>query len=111
MTDKKHLIPIIRKVLPKMIAEDIVGVQPITGIAGSLFSMKTILTSGWSEWEKTFIWWPKRSIFGKLIFGLANKSERHIYDHEVVAERTKTELKYASNKELFVLRLKGYDDS
>jgi Major capsid protein Gp23 len=37
---KKILIPMIRKTLPSMIANDIVGIQPMTGPSGSIFSMK-----------------------------------------------------------------------
>lgn len=37
---RKILIPTIRKILPGMIAADIVGIQPMTGPSGSIFSMK-----------------------------------------------------------------------
>lgn len=35
------IIPMIRKTLPSMIANDIVGVQPITGPTGSIFTMRS----------------------------------------------------------------------
>ena len=36
----KVLLPIIRKVLPNLIAADIVGVQPMSGATGQLFTLK-----------------------------------------------------------------------
>ena len=36
----KVLLPIIRKVLPNVIAADLVGVQPMSGPAGQLFTLK-----------------------------------------------------------------------
>ena len=37
---RKILIPMIRKVIPGMIASEIVGVQPMTGPSGLVYSMK-----------------------------------------------------------------------
>lgn len=34
------LIPIIRKLMPSILAQDIVGVQPMTSATGNVFSMK-----------------------------------------------------------------------
>ena len=34
------IIPMVRKMIPSMIANDIIGVQPISGPAGSIFTMR-----------------------------------------------------------------------
>ena len=34
------MLPLIRKVVPSLIAQDIVGVQPMTGPTGSVFNVK-----------------------------------------------------------------------
>jgi hypothetical protein len=41
MTDPKFLIPMIRKTMPSLIAQQIVGVQPMVGAGGSIFNMKS----------------------------------------------------------------------
>lgn len=40
--DLKILIPMIRKVLPELVARDIVGVQPMQDSAGDIFKYKTV---------------------------------------------------------------------
>ena len=39
-TAQKVLLPLIRRVMPDIIANDILGVQPMTGPAGAIFGMK-----------------------------------------------------------------------
>lgn len=41
-TAQKILMPIIRKVYPNMIAQQILGVQPMTGPTGSIFTLNVI---------------------------------------------------------------------
>jgi len=41
MTMSKILIPTIRRVTPETLAQDIIGVQPMTGPAGSVYTMRT----------------------------------------------------------------------
>lgn len=38
---RKQMIPVIRKIMPNVLAQDIVGVQPMTGPAGSVFTVKS----------------------------------------------------------------------
>ena len=38
MNDPKILIPMLRKTMPALLAQDIVGVQPMTGVGKSIFS-------------------------------------------------------------------------
>lgn len=40
-TLNKVILPIIRRVMPTIIANDIIGVQPMTGPVGEIFSLKT----------------------------------------------------------------------
>ena len=39
--NKSVLIPIIRKIMPEIIAQDIVGVQPMTNNTGAIFNIKS----------------------------------------------------------------------
>lgn len=41
---QKILMPLIRRVLPSLIASDIMGVQPMTGPTGNIFKLKTRYT-------------------------------------------------------------------
>jgi len=95
--------------MPKLIAQAIVDVQPMTQGTRDIFNMRTIVKSNWSEWSKKFSFWPRRSITGKLIIGpistaWRNVRLRHSDSDEVEESR---EYKWISNKELFTARLKG----
>ena len=106
----KILIPLIRKQLPSIIAKQIVGVQPMTGSMNNIFKLK--VNHSVEAWRKRFIFWPKKSIYGKMIFGLVNKRgawremppnpDHGLSDLERVVE-------YATNKEVFKLKLAGSD--
>lgn len=37
---RKILIPMIRRIIPEVLAKDIVGVQPMTGPVGEIFALK-----------------------------------------------------------------------
>ena len=56
---EKILIPMIRRCMPSMIAADIVGVQPMTGSAGLVFSLRERYTM--SRWER-FVAYMKKII-------------------------------------------------
>jgi hypothetical protein len=51
----KELLPLIRKVVPGLIAQDIVGVQPMQAPVGKVFTMKSkymtynVLKDGWDK--------------------------------------------------------------
>ena len=108
--DRKVLIPIIRKMLPSIIAADIVGVQPMQGSTGSIFKMKVkdeTLINPWSEWRKTTSLLPRKSISGKWIFGRINKRGRNIWPDNVMHGRATRKREFATNKELFASILKG----
>lgn len=45
-TFRNVIIPMIRRTLPSMIANDIVGVQPMTGPTGMIFSMRSRYGTG-----------------------------------------------------------------
>lgn len=56
INDLKISIPQLRKIMPSLIASDIVGVQPMTGPSGSIFSMNSryftaILIDKIGEWD------------------------------------------------------------
>lgn len=107
-TNTKILIPVVRKLYPSMLANEITSVQPMQGTVGNIFKLKVNYQS--EAWKKTFIFWPKVSIYGKMIFGLANirsvwremppNPNHGLSDLECVVE-------YATNKEMFTLKLKG----
>lgn len=47
VNDPKILIPMIRQLMPAVIAQDIVGVQPMTGNVGAIMSMSNRPTTPW----------------------------------------------------------------
>lgn len=103
----------IRKHFPKMMAEQIVGVQPMTAPTSNIFSLKTKYAA--ESWKKRFLLWPQKSIYGKMIFGLVN--ERGVWKdmHESLSGqgyKTHTErvVEYATRKELFKAKLEGRDE-
>ena len=61
----------IRKHFPTMLAEQIVGVQPMTASTANIFNLKTKYAA--ESWKKKIIWMPKKSIYGKTVFGLVNE--------------------------------------
>ncbi len=106
--DKKVLIPVIRKMLPSLIAQELAGVQPMQGSTGSIFKLniKDSLINPWSDWRKTISLWPRKSINGKWIFGHINIRGRNVWDGPVHG-KAKRKQEFATNKELFASRLKG----
>jgi hypothetical protein len=49
----KIIIPMIRRVYPELLTEEIVGVQPMSGPVGLAFAMNYVYT------EKKLPWWKK----------------------------------------------------
>ena len=94
----------IRKIYPKMIAEQIVGVQPMSAQTSDLFSLNVL--NPWSNWRKTTSIWPRRSINGKIIFGRINKRSRQVWDGPMHGKANRLR-EFATNKELFASILKG----
>ena len=45
MTNPKILIPLIRQVMPQVVAQQIIGVQPMTSSSGSIFSQRMRFSS------------------------------------------------------------------
>lgn len=85
-----------------MLAEQIVGVQSMTATQREIFN----IINPWSEWRRTTSLWPRRSIGGKWIFGCINKRGKPNWnDHYGTRRLRKRE--FATNKELFKLKLKG----
>lgn len=72
----------------------------------------TVQYSGWCEWERTFVFIPKRDVNKKLIFGRAWKRERYgsvmgKLDKEtnISLVYTITDTAYAKEKEVFIRKL------
>lgn len=61
----KVLLPMIRKIMPKLIAEDIVGVQPMTG--------HTTIQTGMTQ-DIEFPYWVELPYSPGMIFNLKNPS-------------------------------------
>jgi hypothetical protein len=59
MTDPKIMIPIIRKAVPSLVAQQIVGVQPMPS--------SSIFGPYYGDWEKFFAWTPVK-IKGKYVW-------------------------------------------
>ena len=116
--DPKKMIPIIRKTLPNVIAEELASIQPMQGSTGSIFSLNVKdQTNPWGEWRKTTSFWPRKSVNGKWIFGFINKRGRWDYSTEAISggnypngQRTRIR-EFATNKELFERRLRGDDET
>jgi len=107
--DKKVIIPIIRKIYPKMIASDLVKVQPMHS---NIFNLETKYAA--EKWRKKFLLWPQKSINGKTVFGLINergvwKDVKEALSGQGYKTHTERVIEYATNKELFELKLKGED--
>ena len=109
----KVIIPMIRKIYPRMMAQQILGVQPMTAPMGNIFKLKTKYAA--ESWRKKIIWMPKRSIYGKTVFGLVN--ERGVWKEckatgtdDNYTTWTERVLEYATNKELFKAKLEGRDE-
>ena len=59
MTMSKILIPTIRRVTPETLAQDIIGVQPMTGPAGSVYTMRTRygdIKRTWKDYLESLKW-------------------------------------------------------
>jgi len=109
----KVLIPMIRKIYPSMIAKQIMGVQPMQHSTSNIFKLKTKYAA--ESWRKKFIFWPKKSIYGKMIFGLVNergvwKDVKEVISGGNYTTHTERVIEYARNKELFKAKLEGRDE-
>ena len=102
----KIMIPLIRKAIPKLMAEEIVGVQPMTAPPAEIFTVKTNILNPWTKWRKTTSFWPRKSINGKWVFGFINKRGRTVWEGAMHG-KGKRKREFASNKELFAWKLKG----
>jgi len=110
--NSKILIPIVRKLYPNMIADMITKVQPMQGKTGSIFSLniEDSIINPWSEWRRTTSLWPRESITGKWIVGRINKRGRNVWGGGGMQGKATRKRQFATNKELFALKLKGNSD-
>jgi len=108
--DEKTQTKIVAKALDKLV-EDLVSVQPMTASVGQVFRMKTTYRMSWGEWCRKIIILPRRSIYGKLVVGIINRSSRDEFDVPFGAAAghpvPKRFHRYASDKELFLAKLEG----
>ena len=100
--------------MPSIIANKIVGVQPMTGATGNIFKLnindKTDTET--ESWRKKFLFWPKKSIYGKMIAGRVNERGRWQWSQEVISGEGYTThqvriVEYATSKEVFKETLAG----
>jgi len=96
-----------------MIANDLVNVQPMTGAAGEMLTIKP--NSLVEPWKKKFIMLPKKSIYDRIIFGRVNMRGRWISIRESISggnyeTHQMRIVEYATNKELFKAKLEGRDE-
>ena len=100
----KKLIKLIRKKLPEDMAKAIVGVQPMQGV-GEIFGLGKVEKTNWCEWKTCFTWLPKKSIYGKIVWG------RVQYRHEMNAWNKVPlaggEKQWATKKEVFKSKQRG----
>lgn len=98
--------------MPSIIASQITGVQPMQGKTGSIFTLKVRNETETESWRKKFIFWPKKSIYGKMIVGRVNERGRWHGQREVISgEGYVTHqvriVEYATDKEIFKETLAG----
>lgn len=95
----------IRKLLPAIMAKNILGVQPMTG-TGAIFNIEP-----WSDWRRTISIWPRKSVTGKIIFGWINKRSTMIAKPVKRGKPWRVQhiriREYMTNKELFKAKLEG----
>ena len=114
----KTLIPIIRKIMPTQLAQDIVSVQPMTAPVGGIFTMSATYkaTTPW-EYLENWNWsdrgpdetlaklnermqnrWPgKYKIIVKEVRAKDSmyKVSKHVFEFDTPAEETLFRLKYS----------------
>ena len=97
------------------LAAELVGVQPMAGVAGKIFSMKPKysdeVSPPWEAWHRYIVIWPRRSIYGKIVLGIVNRSSRDEFEvpfGTYMADNQPGRFhRYATNKELFTAKLDG----
>jgi len=102
----KKLIKLIRKKLPEDMAKAIIGVQPMQGgSVGQIFRLGAVQETNWCEWETCFTWLPKKSIYGKIVWGRVQyRHEMNAWNKVPLAGGVK---QWATKKEVFESRLRG----
>lgn len=68
----------------------------------------------WTHWTRTFRIFPRKSINGKILWGMMNKRKRAYDEHFFFTDGQrvyKYQHQYATKKEIFETKLKGdYDE-
>ena len=101
----KKLIKLIRKQLPEDMAKAIVGVQPMTGPVGQIFGLGKTEKTIWCKWETRITWLPKKSIYGKIVWGKVQyRHEMNAWGKVPLAGGVK---QWATKKEVFESKLRG----
>lgn len=82
VTDNKKydpiIIPLIRKYLPTIIAQQIAGVQPMTGnIFKSRLRYNGSFIRAETDWKDTFVIWPRKTITGRWVYC------KHVFSRQV----------------------------
>lgn len=88
--NEKEQIEQLRKVLPQLVAETLVSVQPMQGSVGKVFTLRHV----YKTWVPVFLLWPRKTIHGGWTWG-------HAYF------RNNKPTEYMSQKEMFISKLKG----
>lgn len=120
-SSQSSAIAMVRRLLPSVIANDIVGVQPMGAAAGNIFTLNiTYSPIKIGPWTKTFVCYPRKTIggvyrMGRLNVRLVEKLVRlgtieHPFGGEMTRPHYEESYQYATDKELFVLTLEGEDD-
>lgn len=78
ISDPRLIIPILRTALPNLMAQQIVGVQPMNMGAGQLFN-KSYLNKSYLDIHQNKRYWPHRIVI-KDWYDI-NKAERFCYDN------------------------------
>lgn len=101
----------IRQIVPNTIAQAIINVQPMSMQPGYIFAIGHE-NSKISEWTKTFVIRPRKTIEGSYVIGRVNRRTIEIYvGGELNHPRYKSKYQYATDMEVFKLTLKGEKDA
>lgn len=123
-SSQSSVIATVRRLLPSVIANDIVGVQPMNTAVGGIFSVTAknkyapIIVD---EWHKVFVVFPRKTIAGTYRVGPMNRRVVKKFSHITSVEHPfgssgdidiphyDISYQYATDKEVFLDTLGGKD--
>lgn len=99
MSDKKVLVPLLEKLVPKMLAQDILGVQPIT----SNYELVSVDTIDDVKWYRVRVFNPQ------VLMWIHSQNTEHYAQENFgwyersIDEATRGVIKYVLHEQLFIV--------